>query len=891
MDNIKLHISSLRNVLPFYIVLNSEGLILDFGGNRASIFMLSLQKNVEDYFKVNALNADSASIEKLLLKSKSLHLQCKTNNLLSFDCNVEPIENGMLLLIAVNVPFLSNSTHTKMRMFNSYSLWELLMVEKANVDNKFIDEALNYYVLKNIDMKVLHDIEIENTSSVTLSNEKGIVIWCNKEFEELTGRLKSEIIGHRPRNAMYGQKSVYIDKKYVDRNVETGKPFYFENIAYHQSGKEYWFSAKVYPLTDYEGKIIGRVHVMRDITNIKINELQLEQNESLLSIALEASKGGVWIYNIVLNDLEISDNVKTMLLQHNLPDFSTKSLFKLLGRKNIINLKKQSNNISYEYANIAIEFFLDNNNNRRYFSAEGKCIQWDSIGKPVLIVGTVLDITEQKNIINSIEEQKQFYNSILDQIPSDIVIWDINHKYKYINYQAINNDEIRSWLIDKDDFDYCKYRNIDMSIAQNRRDQFNSIIRSKKPIRFIEKFVRNGNVSHKLRVMHPMLKNGEIDYVIGYGIDITEQITKKEYAELQERKIKKILDVTSDAIITLNHSGILQQWNKAFIDLFNIKTDYFPWYIYEVLSAKDSEKFKVKLQSLIDTNEVQYGQITYSNHSSEKIINYIILYSEDYASTGEVMCRMSDITEAFLKEKMLESNIAREIQLNEYKSQFIRISSHELRTPLAVIKSNSELLNLQISNSTENIQTISNKYIDRIIHQVDKMTEILNHLLMISKIESGNLPLNLEEIEIQDFINNDVAKNFNPYLDGRYLVVKFNSITNTIRIDRQLFQLALINIINNAFKYSMNSENPILEVSQNSDYTIFKIVDKGLGIPDDDKGELFKPFYRASNTNGISGTGIGLTVVDFMVKIHSGMISIDSKQNFYTAVTIQIPYL
>ena len=131
---------------------------------------------------------------------------------------------------------------------------------------------------------------------------------------------------------------------------------------------------------------------------------------------------------------------------------------------------------------------------------------------------------------NEIQEQKEFYEFILDNLPADIAVFDTNHKYVYINPKGIKDEKIRSYMIGKDDFDYYELKKLPNDKAHERRKMFNSIIEGKMFINWTDEFSRkNGEREVIQRSMGPLFDDsGNIKYVVGYGTDITKRVMAEE---------------------------------------------------------------------------------------------------------------------------------------------------------------------------------------------------------------------------------------------------------------------------------------------------------------------------------------------------------------------------
>lgn len=128
----------------------------------------------------------------------------------------------------------------------------------------------------------------------------------------------------------------------------------------------------------------------------------------------------------------------------------------------------------------------------------------------------------------------KFPEDILNNIPTDVAVFDSNHNYLYVNQQGIGNIETRKWIIGRNDFDYCKLKGIDDSSACRRRAFFKKAVQSKTNVEWIDEHItKEGSKKYILRIFHPTFDDENLLNVIGYGVDITAikkaEQAKKEY--------------------------------------------------------------------------------------------------------------------------------------------------------------------------------------------------------------------------------------------------------------------------------------------------------------------------------------------------------------------------
>jgi PAS domain S-box-containing protein len=310
-----------------------------------------------------------------------------------------------------------------------------------------------------------------------------------------------------------------------------------------------------------------------------------------------------------------------------------------------------------------------------------------------------------------------------------------------------------------------------------------------------------------------------------------------------------------------------------------------------------------------------------------------------------------DITVRKLAEEEICKALQRERELSELKTSFVTMTSHEFRTPLTTIQSSAELLEHYHHRLSPDKQHI---HLQRISRAVGHMVEMLNHILLLSEAEAGklkfnptpidlvkfchrmledlryhdkspiaisdpisvphsdrdraayilgdaalkaNLPLHhmdaSEEVTLELALNAEQASAFSQPL-GR-IAFKLQGALPTPNVlplmDEKLLRHILTNLLLNALKYSDASSTVQFDLIYLDDKAIFRIQDRGIGIPKADQGHLFESFYRASNIGTIQGTGLGLAIVKQCVDLHQGEITVDSIEGIGTTFTVTLPFV
>lgn len=238
----------------------------------------------------------------------------------------------------------------------------------------------------------------------------------------------------------------------------------------------------------------------------------------------------------------------------------------------------------------------------------------------------------------------------------------------------------------------------------------------------------------------------------------------------------------------------------------------------------------------------------------------------------------------------LQGAVAQTNEFEQLKANLLTYLSHNIRNPLNVIQTSSELLQ-RFSPQMDDRQT---KHLQKIEASVDAITNVLQLLTTFDQLTSGAEEFYPTPVHLTQLCQNVVA-HWQSHLTFRHSLVfsQQGSAQERISLDRMLIQQVLDELISNAIRYSPAGGEIRLQLHWFPDSLILKVEDEGLGVPEAEQVEVFKPFYRASNANKVPstpGVGLGLAIVQQVVTLHQGTISLQSELNQGTTVVIRLPW-
>jgi PAS domain S-box-containing protein len=224
-------------------------------------------------------------------------------------------------------------------------------------------------------------------------------------------------------------------------------------------------------------------------------------------------------------------------------------------------------------------------------------------------------------------------------------------------------------------------------------------------------------------------------------------------------------------------------------------------------------------------------------------------------------------------------------ELSEMRSRFVAMVCHEFRNPLnniALSVSSLNRYNMQLSTEEKA------DYLLAINANVERMTQMIDDILVIGKIEAKVLEVSPEPLELVSFCQALMAER---EYHRHPLPIQLNCRSRQIiaYLDERLLRSILGNLLANALRYTPEDKAISLTLSKRQNHLILKVQDEGVGIPKLDRRHLFEPFHRGRNVSNIPGTGLGLSIVKQFVDLQRGTIAVSSQMNRGTTFTVRLP--
>lgn len=391
------------------------------------------------------------------------------------------------------------------------------------------------------------------------------------------------------------------------------------------------------------------------------------------------------------------------------------------------------------------------------------------------------------------------------------------------------------------------------------------------PIRAMERF------TERLRQGHPVgtifLETSDETEKLADNINYLVEELQAQVRLANEEKSKLMTAFTSmtEGVLILNAKDKIEFVNEALRDILSQYGDINGKTLMEafrdVALQKAFLKFKEKHSTVIE-------EITLGSNLEPVILSVSVSSVHNYPDEEKTMLVFHDVTR--LK------------KLEKIRVDFVANVTHEIRTPLTAIIGYLETIKADTINNIDETK----RFVDISLKQAQRLNRLVEDLLVISKVELGELDFRFEEISLRSALDG-VIPLFEAKVKLKNITIRNKVPENdvTIRADRDRLTQILVNVLDNAVKFTPAFGSVEIENEQKDNQAVLTIADTGVGIPKEEVQRLGERFYRVdrSRSRDLGGTGLGLSIVKHLMMAHGGRMEIESQLGRGTQVSLYFP--
>lgn len=343
----------------------------------------------------------------------------------------------------------------------------------------------------------------------------------------------------------------------------------------------------------------------------------------------------------------------------------------------------------------------------------------------------------------------------------------------------------------------------------------------------------------------------------------------------RQNQVFKILDSLPDGIVVTDSQNVIKLANAAFLNIFEIAEEKAEFVGKSIIEFIRSDGNQEDVEMSLASNSI--SELSRFSGDSERVLRIARhrMREQNDSECNQQIWTISDITQRKLTEKM--------------RDEFLDSATHELRTPLSNIKAYAETLAISEVLDVEQ----QKEFCNTINSEATRLARFIDDLLSISNVEAGSLAISRENTEV-DRLMREIVEKVRPSMVKKDLEFNIDLPQKTLPslfIDKDKIQVALVNLMGNAAKYTPKGGRVDVTVKLLEDQIVFSVEDTGIGIAEDEIPKLFDKFFRSDDNlvQNETGTGLGLSLANEIIRLHGGKITVESQKGQGSKFTIFLP--
>lgn len=521
---------------------------------------------------------------------------------------------------------------------------------------------------------------------------------------------------------------------------------------------------------------------------------------------------------------------------------------------------------------VQFEYCLDSN----WFLTQLEPIITDGIAHEV--IGSMIDITEQKRIEAELRSSEQLFRMLLEYMPVGV--------FKQEN--SLIDDSIRNGIANPE---FQKITGYSIDDFEQLSEQERAELFHPDDIDRVMDEWRNWGYAEGEQILHLQYRYkhraGVYRWLENYLVKYPS--TDKDY----EVVLQVVTDITERVSSEQHLRHLASYLQQSVKPIFEMKRDGHITFMNPVCESTFPELSFIRLQHpILHGLEQVLDEIA---QSESKYFNRFINLGNEYyeqqvyfmPEVGVYRIFNHNITPLKQAEMELRDALEKERSISLLRSRFINTISHEFRTPLTGISTSVAILSRynEVMKTEQRMNEITN-----ITKRVSELTTLIDNFTTQSSLRSLTEHFNPEQIKLDELCRM-ITEEVRSHATDKDQVIVFSSDNNSFDFvgDRRLLGHAIRNIMYNAVQYSHEAMTVQVELTQDESNYIFSVLDTGIGIPDEEIDQIGMPFFRANNVGKIPGSGLGLSVAKEFVELHKGKIKLETALSVGTKVTIVLP--
>ncbi len=707
-------------------------------------------------------------------------------------------------------------------------------------------------------------------SSIVITNMNGAIEYANPAFSQVTGYTREEAMGENPRVLKSGQHPAEFYQEMWDALVK-GDTWSGEIINKKKNGDLYWERASISPVKNDTGEVVSYVAVKDDITQAKEAEAEIQRQSEFFQNVIDGIDSPFYVLNVDDYSIALANEKARALgaargnvcykLTHK-RDTPCDSKEHPCPLKQVLQHKEAFSVEHIHYRSDGTPYYVE---------VHGYPI-FDKNGDVIQMIEYSIDITERKKA----EEELRKLSSAAEQTDSGIVITNMEGIIEFANPAAlkITGYSAKEFvggtpnLLKSGEHDSDFYQELWGTIQKGEVWRGELINRRK-----------DGSLYWESQTISPVKNNqGEITHYVA----VKEDISKVKAAEKEIRTLSSATEQTASGIVITNEKGYIEFINPAFSAISGYELEDVLGKTLDIQrSDEHDESFYAQLDATLARGEIWKGEIINKrkNGSLYWEAQVISPITDDDGNIIHHVLVKEDITRRKELEQSLVLAHEEVLRASDMKTQLLANVSHDMRTPLGAILGYTEMLDADVFGKLNDEQAEATR---AIAASSQRLLNFVSDLLNQAQIETGEIVINESLFEPQRLLDG---------LGGEISLAKTQGlIINTLvgdnlpkEITGDIYWLGQIihNLLSNAIKFTHRGGKISIRLLRSGEHAWkLEVEDNGKGIPQEAKAYIFESFRQVDGSitrEAHTGSGLGLSIVNHLVRLMRGEIRLESK--------------
>lgn len=727
---------------------------------------------------------------------------------------------------------------------------------------------------------VIENVLQKTPFGFSLINEDYVFEFANEAWLKIVQKRKEEVLG-RTMFEIFPETEEYLLSIFENVKI-TRQPFYApeQSVKLKRKGllQDVFFNFVYQPIYSDSGDLQYYATVVIEVTDLVSAKNKIKGDEERLRLATESSHTATWDLNLKTHEIIHSPYLSKIFGYEDEEILSHQMMRNHLSADDRTHIVEKAFEQALETGLYEYEARItDKNGLEKWISTNGK-VFFDEAGEPSRMVGVMQDITQRKVSEILLQQSNHQLNTAMDATKLGRFDMDFETQQKYnfsprflsiLGYDP-QTEDISSEVFEKHIHKgYLKARSEALNKAKDTGDLFyeTKIILRDGTEKWIEIYGR---------LLEPI--DGRKAYVSGTIRDITESKNNERNIKESEQKYRFLADAMPQIVWIGEKDGRLSYFNQATMDYSGKNYNEFieeDGWLEIVHPDEKAENVRLWLKSVRNKKPFIFEhRFRNKDHEYRWFLSRAFPELDESGEVRKWVGTSTDIDDMKRQEKL--------------KNDFIKMANHELKTPVTTIKGYVQLLKKMRGDSDDKFLVNS---LNTIENQVNKLNLLIGDLLDISRMETGDLPLNKKEFSLLGLVT-ETIEDIKAAEQSHQINFELNYPTDVeVYADKDRITQVLNNLLTNAIKYSPGSKVVNVELFVDGKCAVLSVEDFGIGMDKDELTRIFERFYRVSGDDEetFPGFGIGLFIVKDILERHHGKIWVESKKDEGSTFFFSLP--